>query len=110
MDFTLSKEQLLIQSMARDFAEKHVEPFVQRIEDENDVPRDLIDRMAELDLFGIQFTEEWGGSDGGYDGYVLVMEQIARVSPGTSMVLSVNGLGLGAIFTYGTQDQKKRYM
>jgi alkylation response protein AidB-like acyl-CoA dehydrogenase len=110
MDFNLSKEQLLIQSMARDFAEKHVEPFIQRIEDENDVPREIIDGMAELDLFAIQFPEEWGGSGGGYDGYVLVMEQIARVSPGTSMVLSVNGLGLGAIYTYGTQEQKEKYM
>lgn len=110
MDFNLSKEQLLIQNMARDFAEKHIEPVLQQIEDENDVPRELIGRMAELELFGIQFPEEWGGSDGGYDGYVLTMEQIARVSPGVSMILSVNGLGLGAIYNYGTREQKERYM
>lgn len=110
MDFTLSKEQLLIQSMAREFAEKHIEPFVQQIEDENDVPGELIERMAELELFGMQFPEECGGSGGGYDGYVLAMEQIARVSPGVSMIISVNGLGLGAIYTYGTKEQKEKYL
>jgi len=110
MDFTLSKEQLLIRNTARDFAEKYIEPLVRRIEDENDVPRQIIDRMAELELFGIQFAEEWGGSDGGYDGYVLAMEQIARVSSGVSMILSVNGLGLGAICAYGTKEQKEKYM
>jgi len=110
MEFTLSKEQLLIQSMARDFAVKDVEPLLPQIEKDNNVPDELIKRMAELELFGIQFPEEYGGAGGGYDGYVLAMEQIARVSAGVSMVLSVNSLGLGAIYSYGTKEQKERYL
>jgi len=38
------------------------------------------------------------------------MEQIARVSPGASMIMSVNSLGLGAIYTYGTKEQKEKYL
>jgi len=110
MDFTLSKEQMLIQNMAREFAEKHIQPVARQIEEENVIPEEIIKGLAELELFGIPFAEEYGGAEGGFDGYVLAMEQIARVSSGVAVIISVNVLGLGAISLFGTEEQKKKYM
>ena len=110
MDFSLSKEQLLIQKMARDFAEKYIEPVAEQIDRENKIPQDILEGLAELDLFGIPFPEEYGGADGGYDGYVLAMEQLGRVSGGVAMTLSAHSLGLSAIYVFGTEDQKQKYM
>lgn len=110
MDFVLSKEQTLIQKMAREFAEKSIAPVARQIEEENKVPAELIAEAGELDLFGIPFAEEYGGADGGYDQYVLAMEQIAKVSSGVGMIISAHTLALGAISTFGTEEQKKKYM
>ena len=50
MDFKLSKEQLLIQSTAREFAEKYLEPIAERIDRENHIPEDIIKKLAEYDF------------------------------------------------------------
>ncbi len=103
MDFNLSKEQLLIQKMARDFAEKYIEPVAEQIDRENQIPQAILEGLAELDLFGIPFPEEYGG-------YVLAMEQIARVSGGIALTISAHSLGLSAISVFGTEEQKQKYL
>ncbi len=110
MDFNLSKEQLLIQKMARDFAEKYIEPVAEQIDRENQIPQAILEGLAGLDLFGIPFPEEYGGAGGGYDGYVLAMEQIARVSGGIALTISAHSLGLSAISVFGTEEQKQKYL
>ncbi|MEN6328523.1 MAG: acyl-CoA dehydrogenase family protein, partial [Syntrophomonas sp.] len=110
MDFNLSKEQSLLQQMAREFAEKSIGPVAKQIDEESKIPEEILAEMAELELFGIPFSEEYGGADGGYDGYVLVLEQIAKVSGGVAMTMAAHTLGLGAISAFGTEEQKKKYM
>lgn len=110
MDFTLSKEQVLLQKMAQDYAEKYIEPIARQIDEENKIPQEIIDSLGELELFGIPFPEEYGGADAGYDGYVLVMEQLSKISGGIAMTVSAHTLGLGAIQSFGTEEQKKKYL
>ncbi len=110
MDFTLSKEQLLIQKMARDFCDKFLEPAAEQIDRDNMIPKEIIEGLAELDLFGLPFKEEYGGAGAGYDCYVLAMEQLGKVSSGPAITISVNCLGLGAIDKFGTPEQKAKYM
>lgn len=110
MDFNLSKEQLMIQQMAREFAEKYIEPVAEQIEQENKIPEDILKGLAELELFGIPYPEEYGGAGGGYDGYVLAMEQLARASGGVAMTISAHCLALSAISAFGTEEQKKKFM
>ena len=110
MDFQLSKEQELIQKTARDFAEKYIMPVAEQIDRENKVPPEIYRKMSELELFGIPFTEEFGGTGAGYSCYPLAVEQIAKASGGVSLTLSVNTLGVSAMNVFGTPEQKKRYM
>lgn len=110
MKFALSKEQSLIQKTAREYAQKNIEPISHQIDVENKVPDEILKGLGELELFGIPFEEEYGGSEGGYLSYVLAMEQIACASSGVAMIMSAHTLGLGAISIFGTEEQKKKYM
>jgi alkylation response protein AidB-like acyl-CoA dehydrogenase len=110
MDFSLSKEQELIQKATREYVEKAIMPIAEQIDRENRVPPEIFEGLAELDLFGLQFPEEYGGTGAGYSCYPLVVEQIARASSGVAMTFSVHSLGTSAINTFGTPEQKARYM
>jgi alkylation response protein AidB-like acyl-CoA dehydrogenase len=110
MEFTLTKEQTLIQKMARDFADQNIAPLAEQIEHENQVPGEILQGLAELDLFGMAMPEVYGGAAAGYDTYVLAMEQIARVSSGPALIISAHSLGLSAIANFGTEAQKQKYM
>ena len=59
MNFELSKEQSLLQAMARDFAEKRLEPIARQIDEENQIPAEILAEMGELE-FGIPIGEEYG--------------------------------------------------
>jgi alkylation response protein AidB-like acyl-CoA dehydrogenase len=110
MDFILSKEQQLIQKIAREFAQKHIEPVAEQIEKENMVPEHIIKGLAELDFFGLPYDEKYGGASAGYDGYVLVLEELSKSCKAVASLISVNTLGLGAIVNFGTEAQKEKYL
>ncbi len=110
MDFILSKEQQLIKNIAREFAQKHIEPVVELIESENRVPEEIIKGLAELDFFGLPYDEKYGGANAGYDGYVLVLEELSKSCKAVGSLISVNTLGLGAIVNFGSEKQKAKYI
>ncbi len=110
MDFSLSKEQKLIQQLASEFAEKYVEPVSNQIYEEKRIPEDLIKALAEYELLGIPFPEEYGGSGAGYLSYVLALEQIAKRSAGLGVTISASMLGAGAIMNFGNEGQKQKYL
>ena len=62
MNFELSKEQSLLQAMARDFAEKRLEPIARQIDEENQIPAEILAEMGELELFGIPIGEVRGAA------------------------------------------------
>jgi alkylation response protein AidB-like acyl-CoA dehydrogenase len=59
MQFTLTKEQALIQKMARDYAEQNIAPIAEQIEKDNQVPAEILKGLAELDLFGMAMPEAY---------------------------------------------------
>src|SRR5687768_17844080 len=74
-------------------------------------PQELLPKLAELGLMGIQFPEKYGGAGMSAVDYCLCIEELARVDP--SVCLSVaahNGLGAAHIFMFGTEEQRRRYL
>jgi len=110
MNFSLTKEQELIQKAAREYAEKYIEPLAEQIDKENKVPQSILEGLGDLDLLGIPLPDEYGGAGAGYVSYVLALEQIARASSGVGMIISAHTLGLSSISTFGTEEQKKKYL
>jgi alkylation response protein AidB-like acyl-CoA dehydrogenase len=111
MDFRLTDEQLLLQRSIREFAEAEIRPHVMEWDEAQHFPTELIPKLAELGLMGIQFPEEFGGAAMSSVDYCIAIEELARVDP--SVCLSVaahNGLGAAHIAMFGTDEQKMNYL
>ncbi|HID86135.1 MAG TPA: hypothetical protein EYP55_02010 [Anaerolineae bacterium] len=111
MDFTFSKEHLLLQRMIREFAQEEILPITLQIEEEKRIPDELVRKMAHLGLFGIPFPREYGGAGAGEIGYCLMMEELGRVSTSVSALIGAHiGIGAMSIYLDGTEEQKQKYL
>lgn len=111
MDFRLTEEQLEMQEMFRDFAQKVVAPKAIEVDETHEFPVETVDQMKELGFMGIPFSEEYGGSDLGILTYILAVEELSRACATTGVILSAHtSLGAGAIDAYGTDEQKEKYL
>ena len=111
MDFKLSKEQLMLQKMYREFAENEVKPIAADVDEEERFPEETVKKMAKLGMMGIYLPKEYGGAGADYLSYVMAVEEMAKVCGTTSVVLSAHtSLCCNPIFEYGTEEQKKYYL
>ena len=111
MDFNLTEDQKLIQSMVREFAENEVAPISAEIDREHRFPAETAKRMGELGLLGVTVPEEYEGSGGDYVSYSLVMEELARVDATHAALISGHlSLCIHPILQFGTEEQKKKYI
>ena len=111
MDFNLSKEQELIRQLVHDFAEKEVKPLAAEIDDQERFPRETVEKMAKIGLFGINIPKQYGGAGGDYLSYIIAIEELAKVCATTAIILSAhNSLCCGPIMTFGTEEQKQKYL
>ena len=111
MDFELTKEQQMVRSMVREFAEEVIRPRALEIDTEAKFPEDIFKQMGELGLLGIPFPEEYGGSGGDTLSYAIAVEEIGRVcgSTGLSYAAAVS-LGASPFYYFGTEEQKQTYL
>lgn len=112
MDFQLTEEQNLIRDMVRSFAEAELSPGLKERDEEERFDRELMyDKLGELGLTGIVFPEEYGGADADYISYAIAVEELSRVCASTGVTLSAHlSLCANPIFTYGTEEQKQKYL
>ncbi len=110
MFFTEQHE--LIRKLAREFAEKELTKELQEeVEESGIFPKEVLDKMAKAGFFGIKIPKELGGQGADARSYVLVMEEIARVSAVASLyVSSPNSLSGGPLLLSGTDEQKEKYL
>jgi alkylation response protein AidB-like acyl-CoA dehydrogenase len=111
MDFRLTEDQQLLRRTIREFAEREIRSHVMEWDEAQQFPTELVPRLAELGLLGIQFPEEHGGAGMSAVDYCLCIEELARVDP--SIALSVaahNGLCAAQIAMFGTAAQKQRFL
>lgn len=111
MDFSFTEDQKMLRTMVRDFAEKELEPIAAEIDEEARFPVESIRKAAGIGLMGTGYPEDDGGSGGGAIEQAIVFEEIARVCAATSVILIVtNELTGYPLYTYGTEEQKKKYL
>ncbi|MCR4654246.1 MAG: acyl-CoA dehydrogenase [Eubacterium sp.] len=111
MDFTLSKKHEMARSLFRDFAQTEVKPLAQEIDEEERFPQETIDKLAKNGFMGITVPVEYGGQGCDELTYVLCMEEIAKVCGTTAVALSAHtSLCIDPIMTFGTEEQKQKYI
>lgn len=109
--FELSEDQKMARDSAREFAEKRLKPLAQRLDEEEEIPRELYAQAAELGFFGMLLPEEHGGLGLDYVSYACVMEELARGCAAFQVCLTVhNSLVATAILRHGTKEQKARWL
>jgi alkylation response protein AidB-like acyl-CoA dehydrogenase len=111
MDFRLSDEQELLRRSVREFCEAEIRPNVREWDEAQMFPKQLLSKLAELGLMGIQFAPEYGGAGMSAVDYCICIEELARVDPSVSLsVAAHNGLGASHIAMFGTAEQKKTFL
>ncbi|MBI3269699.1 MAG: acyl-CoA dehydrogenase [Planctomycetes bacterium] len=101
----------MVQETVRDFARQEIAPRARQIDEREEFPADVIQKMAALNLLGIPFPEEYGGAGGDYLSYILAMEEIAKVCGSTALTLAAHvSLGTWPIYAFGTEEQRRKFV
>lgn len=117
--FELSKDHEDFRMLVRDFAENEVAPHIEQWDREAHFPVHLVPKMGDLGLFGLVVPAEYGGSakgdgqefGGDFTMLCLAIEELGRVDQSIGITLSAGvGLGINPILTYGSPQQKQRWL
>ena len=111
MNFNLSEEHLMIRDAARDFAQNELLPGVIERDTNQTFPHEQIKQLGELGFMGMMVDPNYGGSGLDTMSYVLAMEELSKIDASASVVVSVNNsLVCWGLDTYGTEEQKAKYL
>ncbi len=111
MDFDLTEEQIMIRNLMKDFAKNEILPKARDDDRDERFPRDILDKIAPLGLFGAPLPEEYGGMGIDHIAYVLMMEELGRVSFALRSIVSVHiSLFQLTLSQWGTEEQKQKYL
>ncbi|MFT4837759.1 MAG: short/branched chain acyl-CoA dehydrogenase [Nonlabens sp.] len=111
LNFALTDEQEALKALVREFAEKEIDPIAGHHARTGEFPIEVVKKMGQLGLFGLPFSEEYGGMGGDYLSLCLAIEEIGRVDQSMGITLEA-GVGLGAapLHDFGTKEQKQRWL
>ena len=111
MDFTLSKEHEMARALFKEFAEKEVKPLAIEVDETEEFPRATVEKMAKAGFLGIPIPKEYGGQGCDILTYAMCVEELAKVCGTTAVIVSAHtSLCCDPILTYGTDEQKQKYL
>ncbi|MGQ9708510.1 MAG: acyl-CoA dehydrogenase [bacterium] len=111
MDFNLTEDQIMLRNMARDFAQKELEPRAAAIDASGEFPSDTVKKLAELGLLSMTIPEKYGGAQFDFVSLAIAIEEISRGCGSTGVITAVhNTLAAWPIVNWGTEEQKERYL
>jgi short/branched chain acyl-CoA dehydrogenase len=111
MDFDLTADQQLLRDTVRDFARAEIAPVAERLDRNHEFPYEIVSKLAELDLMGIPFPQEYGGAGGSSQDYALVVEELTRIDSSVAITLCAHtSLGTQPLYLFGSEEQKRRFL
>ena len=99
-----------IVSTVREFVRREIEPIVSEYEAEDRVPVELVEKMKEMGLFGITISEEYGGMGLDYTTFAMIFEELSKGWMSISGIIGTHHIMAYVVATYGTEEQKQRYL
>jgi len=111
MNFETSDTRLAIAHSIRDFAKKHIKPFMMDWDEHQTFPEDLFHKLGEMGYMGVLVPHEYGGSEMDYHEYITVIEEISKVDSSIGLSLAAhNSLCTNHILEFGNEAQKKKWL
>ena len=111
MNFDVSENQLMIEQMVKDFAEKEIRPNVMKWDESQEFPVELFRKAGELGLMGVLVPEEFGGAGLGYFEYISVIRGVAKVCGSIGLSIAAhNSLCTNHILKFGNEAQKSKWL
>ncbi len=111
MDFMLSKQHEMARALFKEFAETEVKPLAQEVDETETFPRETVAKMAKAGFLGIPIPKEYGGQGCDILTYAMCVEELSKVCGTTGVIVSAHtSLCCDPILTYGTEEQKQKYL
>lgn len=110
MDYFLNEDQLMIKELVRQIAEEKVVPVREELDEKEEFPWDIMEVLAQSDLFGLFVPEEYGGLGKGCLELCIAVEELSRACLGVSTSYAANALGTYPLLLYGNEEQKRKYL
>jgi acyl-CoA dehydrogenase len=111
LNFDLPEDLKLLKRSIREFVEKELWPLSNHLEEHDEIPQAAIDKMKEMGLFGLPFSEEYGGAGVGELGYCVALEELGRANSAFSNLIGAHcSIGVMALYLDGSKELKSKYM
>jgi alkylation response protein AidB-like acyl-CoA dehydrogenase len=111
LDFEFTEEQKMLREMVRDFTRAEIKPLARRIDEEERIPPELIQKIRDIGILGAAFPQEFGGGGFGEVGYCIIQEEISRGCLSTATFIGAHqSIGANAIYIGGSEYLKKKYL
>ncbi|MBO2535304.1 acyl-CoA dehydrogenase family protein [Rummeliibacillus suwonensis] len=111
MDFTLPEDIQLLKKIVHDFVQREVEKVAMEIEENDEIPKSVVEQSKELGLFGLSIPEEYGGLGLDMVGKCAIYEELGKTHNGyTTLIGAHTGIGTVGIVELGTKEQKEKYL
>ncbi|MEJ2047798.1 MAG: acyl-CoA dehydrogenase family protein [Dehalococcoidia bacterium] len=110
MDFNLTEDQLMLQTMVREFTEREIEPIAAQLDREGKLPDDLIKKYAQIGLMGMTVPVKYGGTEAGSFAHILALEQLAYAGSPAWWPVAFNNSLPETICRFGTEAQRERFV
>ena len=111
MEFELTEEQKMLQQTVRDFSQKVIAPGARERDSKGEFPRELFKVIAGMGIMGMIIPEEYDGAGLDYISYSIVLEELARIDGAIALSVSAhNSLCTNHIYSFGTEEQRKRFV
>jgi short-chain 2-methylacyl-CoA dehydrogenase len=111
LDFDLTKEQEMIRKEVRKFSLSEIAPIAADLDESETFSPELTKKMGDIGLFGMFVSEDYAGQGMDYLSYIIAVEEVARVDGSQAATVAAgNSLGIGPLYYFGSEDQKKKYL
>ena len=111
MDFTLDKKHEMTRDLFKQFAENEVKPLAQEVDETEVFPQGTVDKMGQFGFLGIPVPKQYGGQGCDILSYIQCVEELSKVCGTTGVIVSAHtSLCVDPILTYGTEEQKQKYL
>jgi len=110
MDYFLTEDQVMIKDLTRQIAEEKVIRVREELDEKEEFPWEIMNVLAQSDLFGLYIPEEYGGLGKGSLELCIAVEELSRACLGVSTTYAANALGTYPILLFGSEEQKKKYL